>query len=150
MSYELIVWPVDRALTVEEAIAEIGHFGGRWEFGLGHDKRLDAFAQAVRERYPDLEENEEHRPFEFDVMHKHVFVAVADAAAVQVSEVVADAAWTAGLAVFDPQRQLVALPAPFGDAPMSLDGVDAFVRGEDDAEARDRMTDEGGPSERPA
>ncbi len=145
MSYELIVWPVDRALTVEEAIAEIAHISGELQFGLGHDHRLDAFVETVRERYPGLHGNEEHRAFEFDVMRKHVFVAVPDSAAVEVAAVVADAAWSAGVAVFDPQRQLVALPAPFADAPMSLDGIDPHLD-EVDAEAIDRMTDEGGPS----
>jgi hypothetical protein len=67
---------------------------------------------------------------------------------VQVAAVVADAAWSAGVAVFDPQRQLVALPAPFGKEPMSLDGIDADVS-ETDREALDRMTDEGGPGSDP-
>jgi hypothetical protein len=144
VSYDLIVWPVDRALTVEEAIAEVEHFGGAFQFGLGHDRRLDAFVEAMRERYPGLHGNEEHRPFEFDLMRKHVFIAVPDSAAVEVAAVVADAAWTAGVAVFDPQREVVALPRPFGDAPMSLDGIDAHVA-DLDAQALDRMTDEGGP-----
>jgi hypothetical protein len=125
VTYELIVWPVDRALSVEEAIAEIGHLSGGLQFGFGHDHRLDAFVETMRERYPDLHGNEEHRPFEFDVMRKHVFVAVPDSAATQVAEVVADAAWTAGVAVFDPQRRLVALPSPYGEGPMGLDGIDA-------------------------
>jgi hypothetical protein len=145
VSYELIVWPVDRPVTVEEAEAEIAHFSSAFQFGIGHDKRLDAFAEAVRERYPSLHGNEEHRPFEFDVMRKHVFVAAPDVAAVQVTEVVASAAWTAGLAVFDPQRQIVALPSPFSDAPMSLDGIEAFVP-DADSMAADRMTDEGDPN----
>jgi hypothetical protein len=145
MSYELIVWPVDRAMTVEEAIAEVEHLSGPLQFGLGHDHRLDLFVQAMRDRYPDLHGNEEQRPFEFDLMRKHVFVAVPDSAAVEVAAVVAESAWSAGVAVFDPQRQLVALPAPFGDEPMSLDGIDPDVT-ESDAEAIDRMADEGGPS----
>lgn len=145
MSYELIVWPVDRGLTLDEAKDEIGGFSSGWQFGIGHDKRLDAFAATMKERYPDLAENEEHRPFEFDVMRKHAFVAVPDAAAVQITEVVSSAAWDAGLAVFDPQRQLVALPAPFGDAPMALDGVEAFTQG-DPAAASDGTTDEGDPN----
>lgn len=132
MSYELIVWPVDRAVTVEEAIDEIGHFSGGLQFGFGHDGRLDGFVEAMRERYPGLHGNEEHRPFEFDVMRKHVFVAVADSGAVQVAEVVAGEAWTAGLAVFDPQRRIVALPPPYGDGPMGLDGIDAHVAGAPD------------------
>jgi hypothetical protein len=145
VSYDFIVWPVDRALTVEEAIAAIDRFGGSFQFGLGHDKRVDAFVDAMRERYPGLHGNEEHRPFEFDVMRKHVFIAVPDSAAVEVAEVVADAAWTAGLAVFDPQRAIVALPRPFGNAPMTLDGIDTHVVEADEA-ALDRMTDEGGTS----
>ena len=137
MSYDLIVWPVDRALTVEEAIAEVEHLGGGFQFGLGHDKRVDDFVEVMRERYPGLHGNEEHRPFEFDVMRKHVFIGVPDSAAVQVAEVVADAAWTAGVAVFDPQREVVALPAPYGDGPMGLDGIDTHVA-EADAPAGDR------------
>src|SRR3954452_17964312 len=124
MSYELIVWPVYRALTVDEAIAAVGHLSGGLPFGLGDDARLDHFVETMRERYPSLHGNEEHRPFEFDLMRKPVFVAVADSAAVQVAEVVADAAWTAGVAVFDPQRRIVALPSPYAEAPMSLDGID--------------------------
>src|SRR3954471_7969028 len=125
MSYELIVWPVDNALTLEEAIAEIAHLSGALRVGLGHDQRLDAFVETMRERYPGLHGNEEHRPFEFDVMRKHVFVALPDSEALPVVEVVAEAAWSAGLAVFDPQRHLVALPSPYGDAPMGLEGIDA-------------------------
>jgi hypothetical protein len=147
MSYELIVWPVDRAVTVKEAVDEIGKFSAGWQLGFGHDERLDAFVAAMRERYPDLHENEEHRPFEFDVMRKHVFVAVPDSAALQVTQVVADAAWSAGVAVFDPQRELVALPAPFGDAPMPLDGIEAHLGVDDplaNAPAAEPVADPGG------
>ena len=109
MSYELIVWPVDRAMTTEEAIAEVEHFSGGLQFGFGHDGRLDAFVEAMRERYPGLHGNEEHRPFEFDVMRKHVFVAVPDSAAAQVAAVVAESAWSAGVASritgFGPRRR---------------------------------------------
>jgi hypothetical protein len=125
VSYELIVWPVDRAVTVEEAVEQIGHFSSGWQFGLGHDERLDAFAEAVRDRYPALREHEQDRPFEFDVMRKHVFVALPDTAAAEVAKVVVGAAWTAGLAVYDPDRRLLALPAPYGDAPLSVDHLEA-------------------------
>jgi hypothetical protein len=145
VSYELIIWPVDHAMTVEEAIAEMEHASGGLQIGIGHDHRLNAFVETMHERYPGLHGNEEHRAFEFDVMRKHVVIAVPDSAALEVAAVVADAAWSAGVAVFDPQRHLVALPSPFGDAPMSLDGIDASLA-DGDAEAIDRMTDEGGPS----
>jgi hypothetical protein len=133
MSYDLIVWPVDKALTVGEAIAEVEHLGGSFQFGLGHDKRLDRFVDAMGERYPGLHGHEDQRPFEFDVMRKHVFIGVPESAARVVVEVVAEAAWTAGVAVFDPQREVVALPPPYGDAPMGLDGIDAHLEAPDEA-----------------
>ena len=145
MSYDLIVFPVDRALTDAEAKAEVEHLGGSFQIGFGHDKRLDPFVEAMRERYPGLHGNEEHRPFEFDVMRKHVFVGVPDSAAVEVAGVVAAEAWAARVAVFDPQRDVVALPEPFGAAPMGVDGIDAQI--EATAEANEAMTDDGGPAE---
>jgi hypothetical protein len=81
----------------------------------------------MTERYPGLHGHEDQRPFEFDLMRKHVFIGVPESAAREVVEVVAEAAWSAGVAVFDPQRESVALPPPYGDAPMGLDGIDAHV-----------------------
>jgi hypothetical protein len=48
-----------------------------------------------------------------------------------VARVVAEAAWSTGLAVFDPERHLVGLPAPMADAPLPVDGIAELVRAND-------------------
>ena len=50
MSYDLYAWPVDRAMSADEARVEIGGRSNGWSFGLGHDKRLDPFVQAMERR----------------------------------------------------------------------------------------------------
>ena len=129
MTYDLIAWPVDRALTLEEAVAEVGRLGGSMPFGLGHDRRLDPFIAAMEKRYPGLRgRGPAEPPIEFDVLRRHVFMGIpwneVEAFVTEVAEV----AFASGLAVFDPQREALGLPAPFADAPLTSDGVEPHVR----------------------
>jgi hypothetical protein len=134
MTYDLIVWPVDRALTLQEAVADVGRLTGSLSFGLGHDKRLDPFIAAMQKRYPGLRGRGAFPPpFEFDVHRRQVFVGISWSSVEAVVGVVTEVAWTSGLAVYDPQREVVGLPAPFADAPMTSDGVEAHVRKADEA-----------------
>ena len=136
--YDLTVFPVDRALTVEEAIAEVDRLAGGWQIGLRRDNRLDAFIAHVQERWPDLShEAENERPFEFDVMRHHVFVGIPPEAVEEVLPAVAEAAWSSGVVVFDPQRQVVGLPAPFGAAPLGVEGVAELISKTEAEEAAD-------------
>ena len=55
MSYDLLGWPVDRALSTEEAIAEIQERAGGWPIGLGRRttaKKPKGPAPAVADRRP--------------------------------------------------------------------------------------------------
>jgi hypothetical protein len=129
VTFDLIVWPVDRALTLEEARAEVSRLGSFLSFGRGHDKRLDPFIAAMEQRYPGLRGGgAEPPPFEFDVHRRQIIVGIQWTVAETVVPDVAEAAWTAGLAVYDPQRQVVGLPASFADAPMSTDGLERHVQ----------------------
>jgi hypothetical protein len=128
MTYDLIVWPVDRAMSVEDAVADLERLRGAG-FGLGHDKRLDAFIAEMEARYPGLRgRRPEPPPCEFDVHRRLVFVGIPWSLVDEVVEAVAAAAWRTGVAVFDPQREAVGLPAPFAEAPMSSHGVEPHVQ----------------------
>ena len=48
------------------------------------------------------------------------------------------AAYGAGVAVFDQQRMMVGLPAPFAEAPMTAEGVEPYLTSADDAPAESR------------
>ena len=134
MTFDLIVWPVDRALTLEEAAAEVDRLGGSRSFGLGHDKRLDAFVAAMEQRHPGLRgRGTVPPPFELYVHRRHIFVGVPWSEAETVARDVAEVAWSTGLAVYDPQREALGLPAPFADAPMTTDGVEPPVEAADEA-----------------
>jgi hypothetical protein len=52
MSYDVVLWPVSRAITWAEAAAELERLTGDWRIGLGHDRRLDPFLRALRARFP--------------------------------------------------------------------------------------------------
>ena len=153
MTFDLIVWPVDRAISVADALAEAERFGGRPSFLGGHDKRLDPFIAAIEQRYPGIRDGKGDVPCEFDVLRDHIFLGIPWSNVEGLVDVVASIAWRTGVAVFDPQRETVGLPAPFAEAPMDSEGVDvhiataegaldaiasgaALAAGEDDATAR--------------
>jgi len=140
--YDLTVFPVDHAMTVEEAIAQVDRLAGGWQIGLGRDHRLDAFIGHVQERWPELRgERENERPFEFDVMRHHVFVGIPPEAVERVLPAIAEAAWSSGVAVLDPQRQVVGLPAPFAEGPLGTDGVAEVIAATEAEEKADEAAD---------
>lgn len=127
MTYELFILPADRALTVDEAAAIVDRSGG-FPFGIGHDKRLDPFIASMERRYGRLRGMNATPPFEFDVVRSHVFIGIPWIGVEEVVTAVGEAAFEAGVAVWDPQRAVVGLPAPHGEAPMTADGTEAHVR----------------------
>ena len=127
MTYDLIVFPVDRALTFEEATAVVSGSGGFPGFRLGHDKRLDPFIAALGQRYPGLRGRGAEPPFEFDVLRKHIFIGIPWNMVETVTRDAAEVAWATGLAILDPQREAVGLPAPFADGPLTTEGVERHV-----------------------
>ena len=122
MTFDLIVWPVDRELSTADALAEVERFGGRPSFLGGHDKRLDAFIEAIEARYPGIRRGQGDIPCEFDVMRDHIFLGISWSRVEEVVQVVAEAAWRTGVAVYDPQREAVGLPAPFAERADDLVG----------------------------
>jgi hypothetical protein len=128
VTYDLIVIPVEQPITADEAAAEIEKLSHGFQVGIRRDHRLDAFVDGMDERWPGLAKAHEwERPFEFDAMRHHVFVGVPPASAVEVAAVVAETAWSTGVAVFDPQRHVIGLPAPHADAPLTTDGIAELV-----------------------
>ena len=127
LTFDLIVWPVDRAISVADALAEAERFGGRPSFLGGHDKRLDPFIAAIEQRYPGIRDGRGDVPCEFDVLRDHIFLGIPWSNVEGLIDVVASIAWRTGVAVFDPQRETVGLPAPFAEAPMGSDGVDEHI-----------------------
>ena len=128
VSYDLIVFPVDRPMTADEAAAEVERLAGGLQLSLRRDHRLDAFEERIDERWPGARKDQGmDRPFEFDEMRHHVYVGLPPASAELGASVVAEAAWSTGVAVFDPQRHVVGLPAPFADAPLGTDGIADLV-----------------------
>jgi len=125
--YELIVLPVDRPLTADETAAEVERLAGGWQLSMRRDHRLDAFEARVHERFPELKAPERDRPFEFDAMRHHVFVGIPFELAAEVSAFVAEAAWSTGVAVFDPKRHRVGLPQPMAEAPLDVSGVEELM-----------------------
>jgi hypothetical protein len=134
VTYDLIVLPVDRALTYEEASAEVERVRRSRGLGFGHDKRLDPFIAAMGKRYWQLRARTPiPAPFEFDVARGHVFVGIPRSKVEEVVTAVGESAYGAGVAVWDPQRAIVGLPAPFAEAPMSAEGTQAHVSQATDA-----------------
>jgi hypothetical protein len=129
----MIVFPVDTPLTADEAAAAIEKLAGGWQIGMRRDHRLDAFEARIEEAFPGiLKADEAHRPFEFDAMRHHVFVGIPSESAEMVATVVAEAAWSTGVAVFDPDRHLVGLPSPMADAPLDVTGLAALMTSSSD------------------
>lgn len=133
MSYDLIVWPVDRAMTTEEAIEDARRRSTTWKIGLRRNRKIDAFAKAMRGRFPGIDSGTADYPMEFDVGADHVHLALPWTAVADLIEIIGPLAFDAGLAVCDPQRELVAMPPPFGTSPLGTDGVEAHERGAADA-----------------
>jgi hypothetical protein len=127
VTYDLYVLPVDRALTPDEVAAAIDAPGGS-RFGFGHDRRLDPFVSAMERRYGRLRGMAAAPPFEFGVMRSHVFVGLGWSGVEEGVTTIARLAYEAGLAVWDPQREAVGLPAPFAASPMTAEGTDTHVR----------------------
>lgn len=127
MTYDLFILPADRPLTVDEAAAIVDRSGG-FPFGIGHDKRLDPFIASMERRYGRLRGINATPPFEFDIVRSHVFIGIPWVGVEEVVTAVGEAAFEAGVAVWDPQRALVGLPAPHGEAPMTAEGTEAHVR----------------------
>ena len=123
MSYDLLAWPVDRAMSADEARVEIQARSNRWPMGLGREPRIDAFARAMQLRYPGLGSLASTIPMEFDVHRSWVFMALPWSYVAGLIAEIAPLAFETGLALYDPQRDLVALPAPFGEAPLGTEGV---------------------------
>ena len=136
---ELIVFPVDEPLTADEAAAAIEKLAGGWQVSLRRDHRLDAFEARMEHAWPGLlKASPSERPFEFDAMRHHVFVGIPFPSAEMVAKVVAEAAWSTGVAVFDPDRHLVGLPAPMADAPLDMTGIADLMVATDSDEAADK------------
>jgi hypothetical protein len=121
--YELIVFATDHPMTADEAAKAIEHMAGGFQMDPRRDHRLDAFEARMEAAWPGLKARVQDRPFEFDAMRHHVFIAIPLASADEVGKVVVEAAWSTGVAVFDPARHLVGLPAPMADAPLSIEGI---------------------------
>jgi hypothetical protein len=124
MSYDLLAWPVDRQMSWAEAIADIEKRATRWKIGLRHDRRIDAFERAMKARFPGIGTARSEYPMEFDVRAEYVQVSLPWSMVSELLDAIAPIAFEAGLALFDPQRELVGMPAPFGSAPLGTSGVD--------------------------
>jgi hypothetical protein len=128
VSYDLYAWPVARAMSDDEARVEIQERMGRWAIGLGRDRRLAPFVSAMKARFPGVGTPLADLPIEFDVHRTWVFMALPWSYVAGLVETIAPIAFGAGLALYDPQRDLVALPAPFGSSPMGTEGTTEHER----------------------
>jgi len=128
VSYQLFAWPVDRAMTTEEAIAEIHERSRRRSFGLGREQRVASFAAQMDEQFPEIGSIRSPIPMEFEVHRTWVFLALPWSMVTDLIGRIAYTAFEQGLALYDPQREIVALPAAFGDAPLALAGVEEHQR----------------------
>jgi hypothetical protein len=128
VSYDLYAWPVDRPMSADQARVEIQERMGKWPLGLGRDKRLAPFVEAMQRRYPGIGSPLVEVPMEFDVHRDWVFMALPWSYVAGLIETIAPLAFEHGLALHDPQRDEVALPAPFGAAPLGIEGVDVHER----------------------
>jgi hypothetical protein len=127
MTFDLTVFPVDRALTYEEAAAEVDRASG-WRLGFGHDRRLDPFLAEMERRYPGVRgAGPDWPPVEVGVTRGAVELGIAWSVVEELVPVICEVAYRAGLAVWDPQRELVGLPAPFAAAPLGPDGLTQHV-----------------------
>lgn len=128
MSYQLFAWPVDRAMTSDEAIAEIQRRSSRRSLGLGREQHVAGFAAEMDEQFPGVESGRNPIPMELDIHRDWVHLGLPWSMATDLIGRIAYAAYEQGLALYDPQRHLVALPAPFGAAPLQLADLEEHQR----------------------
>lgn len=128
---------------------EILDRSGRWAIGLGRDKRLGPFVRAMQQRYPGLGSPVVEVPMELDAHRNWVFMALPWSYVAGLIEVIAPLAFAEGLALYDPQRDLVALPAPFGTAPLGVEGVADHERMAEEAFSRILQGTPTGPDGQP-
>ncbi len=134
MTYDLFILPADRALTFDEASAEVERRQRSLGFRRGHDATLDPFIAALGRRYWQVRARTPVAPpFEFDVARSYIFVGIPWSRVPEVVAAVAEAAFETGMAVVDPQREVVGLPADFADAPLTTEGTDVHVRKAEEA-----------------
>ena len=115
VTFDLTVFPVDRPLTFREAAAEIEHASG-WRLGLGHDRRLDPFITEMERRFPGIRgPGPEGPPVEFTVTRGTVGFGIGWSVVEELVPVICEVAFRTGLAVWDPQRETIGLPAPFSE-----------------------------------
>ncbi len=134
MTYDLIVLPVDRALTNEQASAEVERLQRSLGFGFGHDRRLDPFIEAMGKRYWQLRARTPiPAPFEFDIARSFILVGIPWNKVDEVVGAVSESAYANGVAVWDPQRGIVGLPDPWADAPLGTEGIHEHVPQADEA-----------------
>jgi hypothetical protein len=127
MTFDLTVFPVERALTAAEAAAEIDRVSG-WRLGLGHDRRLDPFLAELERQYPGIRgPGPGDPPVELTVTRGTVVFGIGWSMVEELVPAICEAAYRAGLAVWDPQRETVGLPAPYADEPLGPDGLGEHV-----------------------
>jgi len=127
VTFDLTVFPVDRALTYDEAAVAVERASG-WRLGFGHDRRLDPFLSAIERRFPGIRlGGPDAPPVEVTVTRGTVVFGLGWSIVEELAPVICDMAYGLGLAVWDPQRESVGLPAPFGEAPLGADGLRAHV-----------------------
>jgi hypothetical protein len=129
VTYDLFILPVDRAMTFDEASAEVERLQRALGFRRGHDASLDPFIAALGRRYWQVRARTPIAPpFEFDVARSYIFVGIPWSRVEEVLAAVAEAAFETGVAVVDPQRELVGLPSGFAEAPLTTEGTEIHVR----------------------
>ncbi len=134
VTYDLYILPVDRAMTFDDASAEVERLQRTLGFRRGHDATLDPFIAALGRRYWQVRAKTPIAPpFEFDVARSYIYVGIPWSRVEEVLAAVADAAFETGMAVVDPQREVVGLPAAFAEAPLTTEGADVHVRKAEEA-----------------
>lgn len=115
-------------MTDAEARADVKRRTAVWKLALRRDRRIDVFVRAMQARYPGIGTPQGELPIEFDVRSNYVQMALPWSMVAELVEAIASFAFDAGLALFDPQREIAALPAPFGALPLGIDGIDQHER----------------------
>jgi ferritin len=119
MQFDLYVWPADRALGGEAAARAVARLAEDDPREAPLDPRLAAFADELRAPGGT--------PFELHIHDRHVLVGIVRGDIELIGSEIADAAWRHGLAVFDPQRGVVALPGDLGGSPLTWEGIEAYL-----------------------
>ena len=126
MHFDLHVWPADDAMGADEAARAVARLTEEDASGVREADadgppeahRLAAFADELRASGQP--------PFELHTHRRHVLVRLGRGDIELIGSGIADAAWRHGLAVFDPQRGLVALPAHLRGRPMTWEGLEPY------------------------